>query len=100
MISLDKEHYTHLLLIYIDISKKQITIICATTKQMINIVKKIGNKAFKCAPGTNNRGVEYSKELISEIIKNNYFRIDIKNVSIIDGIDPIKRRRNLINLLT
>jgi hypothetical protein len=97
MLLLDKKNYTHTLLIYIDVKKKHtIQIIAISQAQIMEAVKILKETAFKTAFGTNTRGVEYSKEMIQILINKKYFQIDISNVVLTGGLDPIKRRQLLL----
>lgn len=96
MLALEPDHYTHMLIVYIDLKGKRISIICVAEKQVIEIVRFLGKRAFNSATGTNNRGVDYSKEMMALLIKYNYFQVNIEGVDIATGLDPIERRRALL----
>jgi hypothetical protein len=97
MLLLDKKNYTHLLLVYIDVKKQHtIQIVAVASEQIMDAVKTLQEKAFKTAHGTNTRGIEYSKEMLQILIKNKYFQIDMNNVVLNGGMDPIKRRLLLL----
>ena len=96
MLLLEIKNYTHMLLIYIDLKKHTIQIIAISAEQMLEAVKNLKEAAFKTAFGTNTRGIEYSKEMIQTLIKKKYFQIDISNVILTGGLDPIKRRQLLL----
>jgi len=97
MLLLDKKNYTHMLLVYIDVKKQHtIQIIGISSEQVMDAVRHLQESAFKTAFGTNTRGVEYSKEMIKALLQRKYFQIDISNVELQGGIDPIQRRQLLI----
>ena len=97
MLLLDKKNYTHMLLIYIDVKKtKTIQIVGIAADQIMGVVAELKEAAFKTAFGTNTRGVEYSKEMIQSLLKKRYFQVEISDVVLTGGIDPIKRRQLLI----
>ena len=91
-----KEKPVHMILVYIDIAKKAITIVCIAASTIKEIIQDLGQEAFSTATGTNNRGVEYSKRIVSELIRRNYFMIEIRDVAFTNGLDPIQRRRALL----
>lgn len=96
MLALEPDHYTHMLIVFIDLKAKRITIVCIAAQQVIEIVRFLGKRAFNSATGTNNRGVDYSKEMMALLIKYNYFTVRIEGVDIATGLDPIARRRALL----
>jgi hypothetical protein len=97
MLLLDKKNYTHMLLVYIDVKKTHtIHIIAISQPQIIETVTILKETAFKTAFGTNTRGVEYSKKMIQMLINKKYFQIDISNIVLNYGIDPIKRKQLLL----
>lgn len=96
--SAETDHYTHLILIWIDVKKKKITICCVSSETVRNTVKSLGTNSFTSATGTNNRGVEYSKKMISELINNSYFTIEMKDITLTNGDDPVLRRRKLLSI--
>jgi len=96
MLLLERKNYTHMLLIYIDVKNHTIQIIAISAEQMLEAVKDLKEDAFKTRFGTNTRGIEYSQKMIQTLIKKKYFQIDISNVILTGGLDPIKRRQLLL----
>lgn len=63
---------------------------------MRHLIKTLGRSAFIARVGTNNRGVEYSKEMVKQMLDNPDFDIHISNVSFDVGLNPIEKRKALI----
>jgi hypothetical protein len=63
----------------------------------MNIVDELKAEAFVSKPGTNNRGVEYSRSMITNMLERAAFKVQIDRVSLTNGMDPIDRRRALIH---
>ena len=91
MINAEDSYYPHLLLTYLDIPNKKITIICISSEEHKNVIKTLKNDAFKIPKG-NSRGIEYSTNAMKELLKRVYFQIVISNVDLKGGMDPIERR--------
>lgn len=49
-------------------------------------------------PKGNSRGIEYSKEAMNYLLQNRYFTIEILNVDLKGGINPIERRINIFKI--
>jgi len=92
MLTFDPSHYTHILLVYIDTKKKSITLVCVTATTVVEIVREHGASAFSAAKGTNNRGVSYASKTIADFLRKAFFTIEIKDVTLSEGLDPIQRR--------
>jgi hypothetical protein len=100
MLELNPETYTHIMIIYIDTKSGGVTTITAvfiTDRTIMNIVDELKETAFVSKPGTNNRGVEYSKAMIKKMLAKAAFKVQIDRVSLASGMDPIERRRALIH---
>jgi hypothetical protein len=95
MINAEDTYYPHLLLTYLDTHNKKITFLCISSEENKNIIKTLKNDAFKIPKG-NSRGIEYSKKAMNELLKKIYFKIEISNVDLKDGVDPIERRIQLL----
>lgn len=95
MINAEDSYYPHLLLTYLDIRNKKITIICISSEENKNIIKSLKNEAFTIPKG-NSRGIEYSKKAMNELLKKIYFKIEICDVDLKSGINPIERRIQLL----
>lgn len=96
MINAEDSYYPTLLLIYINIREKKITIFCISSEENKNIIKTLKENAFK-RPNGNSRGIEYSTTAMKELLKKRYFKIEISNADLTGGIDPIKRRRQILD---
>ena len=95
MINADDSYYPHLLITYLDIHNKKITIICISSEENKNVIKNLKNEAFTIPKG-NSRGIEYSKKAMNELIKKIYFKIEILDVDLKSGVNPIERRIQLL----
>jgi hypothetical protein len=95
IINAKDSYYPHLLLTYLDIRNKKITIICISSEQNKIIIKSLKNEAFTIPKG-NSRGIEYSKKAMNELLKKIYFKIEISDVDLKNGINPIERRIQLL----
>lgn len=93
---LEGDKYPNLLLTYIDITKKIITIVCIDSKTHKNVIKTLGASSLKVIKGKNTRGIEYSTEAMKEFIKNSYFNIIIENADLKGGMDTIERRIKIL----
>jgi len=91
MIQAEDTYYTDLLVVYFDMKNKKITIICISAEHIKHVIKEYGNDAFKI-PSGNSRGIEYTKKAMTEFLKKKYFTIEIENVELKNGADPITRR--------
>ena len=95
MINAEDSYYPNLLLTYFDIKNKIIIILCISSKENKKVIKTLKHEAFTIPKG-NARGIEYSKKAMNELIKNNYFKIEIPNVDLKSGVNPIERRIQLL----
>ena len=91
IINAEDSYYPHLLITYLDTKNKKMTIICISSNENKNIIKNLKEEAFKIPKG-NSRGIEYSKKSMCELIKKSYFKIEICDVDLKSGINPIERR--------
>lgn len=98
MINAKDTYYPNLLITYLDIHNKKITIVCISSEENKNIIKTLKNESFKIPKG-NSRGIEYSKKAMKELFNNLYFKIEIPNVELKSGINPIERRMNILKTL-
>ena len=57
---------------------------------------ELKEESFKHREGTNTRGVEYSVKLMKKLIEEAAFKVEIKDVDLSGGIDPIERRIQLL----
>jgi len=95
LINAPESYYPHLLITYIDKKNNKITIICISSQRNKDVIKELKNEAFKIPKG-NNRGIEYSKKAMVELLKNRVFTIEIENADLKGGLNPIQRRINLL----
>jgi len=103
MIKLDPTHYTHLMMIYIDMNEKSkskgmISIAFVTDLAIMRIVEELRERAFILRTGTDTRGVEYSREMIVKMLEMAAFVIQMENINLVGGVDPIVRRRQLLHV--
>jgi hypothetical protein len=96
MINAEDSYYPHLLITYLDIHNKKITIICISSEENKNIIKNLKNDAFTIPKG-NSRGIEYSKKAMNEFLKKIYFKIEICDVDLKSGMNPFERRTQMLN---
>lgn len=92
----DPAMFTHLLLTYIDIASKLITIVGIDREKFRTSVIELKEESFKHSEHTNTRGVEYSVKLMKKLIEEAAFKVEIKDVDLSGGIDPIERRIQLL----
>lgn len=96
MIDAPDSYYPHLLLTYIDVKSKKITIVCVPSYQNRRIIKTMANGAFT-RPKGNSRGIEYSTAAMKELMASTYFKIEIPDADLdAAGLDPIQRRLNIL----
>ena len=95
LINAEDSYYPHLLLTYIDNRNKKITIICVSSEENKNIIKSLKNEAFNIPKG-NSRGIEYSRKAMNELLKKKYFNIEICDVNLKSGANPIERRIQML----
>lgn len=95
MIDAPNEYYPHLLITYIDMKQKKITVVCITSEHNRNTIKSLQRDAFK-VPNGNSRGIEYSTKAMKQLLANRYFTTDIEDIDIKGGLDPIERRMELL----
>ncbi len=97
MIDAPDTYYPHLLLTYIDIHAKKITIVCIPSSQNKRIIKTMAKDAFT-RPKGNSRGIEYSTAAMKELMASAYFKIEIPDADLdAAGLDPIQRRLNILS---
>lgn len=95
MIEAPDSYYPHLLLTYLDLDAKKITIHCVTSETNKRVIKDLKQTAFTIPKG-NSRGIEYSRQAMKELLKTPYFTIEIKNADLKGGLNPIDRRIQLL----
>lgn len=96
MIDAPDSYYPHLLLTYIDVKTKKITIVCIPSEQNKRIIKMLGKDAFS-RPSGNSRGIEYSGLAMKELMAHAYFKIEMSDADLeTTGLDPIQRRLNIL----
>jgi hypothetical protein len=84
------ESYPHLLLTYLDIKAKRITIVCVDAAHHRRTVQAMGKEAFSVPKG-NSRGIEYSRPAMKRMMEDVYFRVEFEG-DLTGGTDPIERR--------
>jgi len=88
-------YYPHILLTYLDVKDKKITIICISSERNKQVIKTLKEEAFTVPKG-NSRGIEYSRKAMIELLKERIFTIEIENADLKGGLNPIERRINLL----
>jgi hypothetical protein len=84
----------HMLIVYWDNNKNNVTILGIEQETIKNGVSRYHETAFHIRPGTNNRGVQFSRKMLDFILKDPAFSITIPDVHLNAGSseDPIQRR--------
>jgi hypothetical protein len=95
LINADNTYYPHLLITYLDTKNNKITIICISSEKNKNTIKSLKEDAFTIPKG-NSRGIEYSRKAMNEMLKERAFTVEIDNVDLKGGMNPIDRRINLL----
>lgn len=90
------EYYNNMILVYVDKLTMTITIFAIKKEIIINGVKNFMHQAFVNRTGTNNRGVEFSPQMIKYIIQNASFKIVINDINFMSCIDPIQKRIRIL----
>ena len=98
MINQTSSYYPHLLLVYIDGKKKEIEIICITSKTNETVIKELGRAAFNVPKG-NSRGIQYSSIAMKSFMSRRYFTITIKEADVEGGENPIARRLQILKTM-
>lgn len=98
MIDADEEYYPHLLVTYIDVDAKTLTIICIAKSFVRSTIKELQAAAFTVPKG-NSRGIEYSRQAMGLLLDRRYFTVQIKDASVAGGDDPIDRRKKRLEAL-
>lgn len=91
MIDADDSYYPHLLLTYFDTKAKNVTVVCITSEHNKHVIKTLQKDAFTVPKG-NSRGIEYSRKAMTQLLEKRYFTIEIPNVELKGGLNPIERR--------
>jgi hypothetical protein len=92
MLALDPKHFTHILLVYINVEKKRIDAVMVSANTVLDIVRTLGAEGFKSVAGTNNRGISFSTKILQQFVKQAYFHVKMTDVSVETDMDPIDRR--------
>lgn len=95
MIDADDSYYPNLLITYFDIKGKTMTIVCITSEHNKDVIKTLKQDAFTIPKG-NSRGIEYSRKAMIQLLEKKYFTIEISDVDLKGGLNPIERRINLL----
>jgi hypothetical protein len=95
MVAAEDSYYPHLLVTYMDVKEKRITIICVSKEQVKNTIKELAEAAFSVPKG-NSRGIEYSVRAMQLFIQRYYFRVEIADGDVERGDDPDERRRKVL----
>jgi hypothetical protein len=95
---IEAEDHLNLLLTYLDVKAKKITIICITAEHHKNTIKELKEEAFKVPKG-NSRGIEYSRRAMTELLSNRFFTVEIEDADLKGGMNPIERRIHLLREL-
>ena len=95
MMNAEDSYYPNLLFTYFDIKCKKITVICITSEHNKNVIKTLREDAFKIPKG-NSRGIEYSRKAMTCLFEKRYFTIEIQNVDLKGGLNPIERRIEML----
>lgn len=95
LINADDTYYPHILITYLDTKNNKITIICISSEKNKNTIKALKENAFTIPKG-NSRGIEYSRKAMNEMLKERAFTVEIDNVDLKGGLNPIDRRINLL----
>jgi len=85
----------HMLIVYWDNNKNNVTILGIEQEKIKNGVSRYHETAFHIRPGTNNRGVQFSRKMLDFILKDPAFSITIPDVHLHSSStseDPIQRR--------
>jgi hypothetical protein len=95
--SLAAEHvHPHILLSYLDVKSGKLTLCCVESMRCTEVIHSLGIDAFKVAVGTNNRGVEYSRQAIQAFVTGCAFCIEVDGIDFLGGLDPYQRRMDEI----
>ena len=92
MVGAADDYYPHLLMTYMDVKDKTITVVCVSKDQVKTTIKELGEEAFKVPKG-NSRGIEYSPAAMKLFLTRRYFSVVISDASVEGGEDPIERRK-------
>jgi hypothetical protein len=95
IIAAEDSYYPHLLITYIDIIEQKCTIICISSEQNRNVIKNLKDRAFTVPKG-NSRGIEYSRRAMNDLLEIPYFKIEIPDFDLSNGMNPIERRIQLL----
>ena len=93
------ETFTDILFGFINPVRKTLTYVLTPSEVVQTGVGLLDEKAFVSRTGTNNRGVEFSKDMMSYMCDNAYFKQTISGVDLSGGIDPIRRRLLMISTI-
>lgn len=99
LIDADDSYYPNILITYIDIKNKKITIICISSERNKHVIKSLKQEAFTIPKG-NSRGIEYSRKAMTELLSERVFTIEIEDADLKGGMNPIERRINLLKTIS
>ena len=95
MIDAPDTYYPHLLITYVDVKSKKVSILCITADHNRHVIKTLREDAFHVPKG-NSRGIEYSSKAMKLLLQNRYFTIEIENAELMGGLTPVERRIRLL----
>lgn len=95
MIEAPDEYYPHLLLIYLSVPEKKITIVCISKEKNKEVIQNLREEAFKVPKG-NSRGIEYSSKAMKSLMKDPVFQISMENCNLLGGMNPIDKRMQFL----
>lgn len=90
------ETFTDILFCFINPVRRTIAYVLTPSEVVQAGVESLDEKAFVSRSGTNNRGVEFSKEMMAYMCTHAYFTEILREVDLTGGIDPIRRRLLMI----
>lgn len=97
MLECKPEMFTDILLGFIAPERKTITYVLVAAETVMEGVGVLKEKAFVSRKGTNNRGVEFSKEMMLYMCEHAHSRTTIRGVDLSETLDPIQRRLLMIS---
>lgn len=93
------ETFTDILFGFINPVRKTLTYVLTPSEVVQAGVGLLDEKAFVSRTGTNNRGVEFSKEMMAYMCANAYLKETLTGIDLSGGIDPIRRRLLMISTI-
>lgn len=93
MLTCEPQHFTDMLLSWVEEEAERVTLVCVTAEAMAAAVKKLGVAAFSMPKAdTNPRGVSYSPAILKEMMVTAHFKVVMEGVKLSGGEGPIARR--------